>query len=665
MTHTSPAPPPGWNELLARLPVATGLLSADGKWLEVSESLAELLQTPAAALRGADFGRFCLSTEQLEWEADWRALRTGSVAQLQVERRFVRADGSLGKGEFFLTRATPDGSDDLILIQLTDLGPRRQTHNALLLTSRSMELAADSANIGFWEYDIQTDREEWDDRMLRIYGILREDFAATGSGWEIYLHPDDVALAVAHARECWDSGADRILQEFRIIRPNGEIRHLRSSAAITRNAAGVPIRMTGINQDITPQKRVEEKLRRSEASLRHILDHLPFPVVTSTLGPMSQFALLNRQFTETFGYASGDIQTLADWARLAYRDPAYRAEVNAWWNGAVERAIRGEGVLETREFQVTAKDGSLRQVIVSATVVDDTVVSALQDITQRKAAELALAQAFQVEQNLRREAEQARLTAERATRAKSLFLANISHEIRTPLSALVALSSAMWLESEKHLLSTEFSVFLNRIRSGGDYLNLILTNLLDISAIESGHVALRPETFYLADWAADVGNILEPIARSRAMRLVWELPEDEEIRFHTDVMRLTQILLNLAHNAVKFGGTDGGPVTIAVATVGSDLRLTVSDQGPGVSPDRIDGLFREFEQSETHGVSYDRGVGLGLAVVKQNTDLLGGSIQVDHLEPHGLCFAVTLPALPLPSAPTLKPPQPSHASPDC
>ena len=650
-------PPTVWNDLLARLPVATGILSATNQWLAVSDSLGALLQTPAAALYQTDFAMWCCPVDAADWIADCQSLRTGKCGQIRAERCFRRADGSQGWAEFYLTRTAPDGRDGLLLVQLVDLGAHQQAKDSLLQARRTMELAADSADIGFWQYDIQSDHQDWDDRMLRIYGISREEFTATGSGWEVYLHPDDLMRTVTYAKAVWADGSSRLQQEFRIVRPNGEIRHLRSTAAITRDATGIPLQMTGVNQDITAEKRVEERLRRSESSLRHVLNHLPFPVTTNTLGSVPQVFLLNRQFTETFGYTTADLPSVADWLRLAYPDPAYRTAVAAWWDAAVQRAVRRGGVLATREFNVTAKDGTVREVIFSATLVDDTLVVAMRDITQSNAAERALTEAFQVEKTLREEADQARLAAERATRAKSLFLANISHEIRTPLSALVALSSAMWLESEKHHLTPEFSVFLNRIRSGGDYLNLILTNLLDLSAIESGHVALRPEIFYLADWAADVGNILEPIAQSRAMRLVWHLPEDEEIRFCTDVMRLTQILLNLAHNAVKFGGSEGAPVTISIATSGADLRLTVADEGPGVTPERIDGLFREFEQSETRGVTYERGVGLGLAVVKQNTDILGGIIQVDHLQPHGLRFVVTLPALPAPAARTHHPPQ--------
>jgi signal transduction histidine kinase len=266
------------------------------------------------------------------------------------------------------------------------------------------------------------------------------------------------------------------------------------------------------------------------------------------------------------------------------------------------------------------------------------------DISARVDAERRLQEALVVEQRLRREADLLREYAEKATKEKSLFLANMSHEVRTPLSALVSLSQAMWLESEKHELPAEFEQHLNRVRSGGKYLNLVLTNLLDVSAAESGRVPVLAKRFYVADWAGDVRNILEPIAESHGARLHWVLPEDDNETFETDPMRLTQILLNLAHNAIKFGGDGTAEVHIRIEVREGALELEVRDNGPGIQAPRLEELFQAYEQGKTEAASYERGVGLGLAVVKLNLGLLGGTIQGHNVEPHGMAFEVRVPA---------------------
>jgi len=258
------------------------------------------------------------------------------------------------------------------------------------------------------------------------------------------------------------------------------------------------------------------------------------------------------------------------------------------------------------------------------------------DITARVEAERRLAEALEVERQLRAE-------AVKAYETKSLFLANVSHEIRTPLSALVALSQAMWLRCEAIDTDPELTQFLKRVRSGGQYLNLLLRNVLDASAAESGRVPVRPTSFYLADWADEVRNILEPIAAYHRGRIAWTLPDDDEARLCTDEMRLTQILLNLAENALKFSLDAGEAVSITLAKNSDRLRLIVEDRGPGIPADRLDAVFAEFEQAGATSLPMATGVGLGLAVVKLNTSLLGGVLAVEKRAGGGLRFAVEIP----------------------
>jgi len=250
-----------------------------------------------------------------------------------------------------------------------------------------------------------------------------------------------------------------------------------------------------------------------------------------------------------------------------------------------------------------------------------------------------LAEALEVERQLRAE-------AVKAYETKSLFLANVSHEIRTPLSALVALSQAMWLRCEAIDTDPEITQFLKRVRSGGQYLNLLLRNVLDASAAESGRVPVRPTSFYLADWADEVRNILEAIAAYHRGHLEWTLPDDDEVRLRIDEMRVTQILLNLVENALKFSRGASEAVRITLGKNNDRLRLIVEDRGPGIPADRLDSVFAEFEQAGAASLPMATGVGLGLAVVKLNTSLLGGALAVEKRARGGMRFTVEIPDAP-------------------
>lgn len=245
------------------------------------------------------------------------------------------------------------------------------------------------------------------------------------------------------------------------------------------------------------------------------------------------------------------------------------------------------------------------------------------------------------------ETEASRSRAEQERDAKSLFLANVSHEIRTPLSALVSLSQAMWLRCEANAPDGEFTLFLNRVRSGGQYLGLLLRNVLNVSAAESGRVPVRTDEFYLADWIDEVRNILDPLADYHRGRIDWIRPAEDDSRIRTDEMRLTQIVLNLAENALKFGSDSGEPVTIRSEITGRGLRLSVEDHGPGISCDRLDAVLTEFEQAGGQSQPMATGVGLGLAVVRLNTSLLGGTFAVEPIPAAGMRFTVEIPQSPL------------------
>ena len=155
---------------------------------------------------------------------------------------------------------------------LLDVSERRQAQMELERANERMRLAARADGIGFWEYDMVADRPHWDDEMLRIYGISREEFTATGEAWEAFLHPDDQEEARS-LRQSWEVSDGVLEQRFRIIRPDGEVRHIRSSALLTRDAAGRPLRMTGVNFDFTDKRRAEEAAMAAHLREQRMVSH--------------------------------------------------------------------------------------------------------------------------------------------------------------------------------------------------------------------------------------------------------------------------------------------------------------------------------------------------------------------------------------------------------
>lgn len=232
---------------------------------------------------------------------------------------------------------------------------------------------------------------------------------------------------------------------------------------------------------------------------------------------------------------------------------------------------------------------------------------------------------------------EAKEQAERANHYKEMFLANISHEIRTPLSALISLSQAMHSQSQLCRLPPDFSRMLEQILSGGKHLNLMLTNLLDASSANAGRNTPRFEPFKLDQWSRLCRNILEPIAITKGLALEWRDDVLADRILVSDQMRLSQILINLVHNAVKF--TDKGSVEVRFFIVNSSFSFEIRDEGPGL-PAPIEVLYEAFEQSLPVESDPTHGVGLGLYVVQSNARLLNGAITVTAGPAGGTIFRV-------------------------
>ncbi|HPJ57792.1 MAG TPA: PAS domain-containing sensor histidine kinase, partial [Kiritimatiellia bacterium] len=239
------------------------------------------------------------------------------------------------------------------------------------------------------------------------------------------------------------------------------------------------------------------------------------------------------------------------------------------------------------------------------------------------------------------ELERAKEAAEEANRAKGLFLANMSHEIRTPLSALVGLAQVMVRRAENQNLPADFRRLLERIRSGGSYLGVMLTNLLDLSAGETGRMRVRCETVDLAAWSHSLQDLLEPLAEAKGVELRWR---DETLagpEVQTDPVRLAQVVINLVHNAIKYTPAGRG-VDVRFERGPGRLALAVEDEGPGLPPGRAVS-FEAYGEDTAQVAGPEHGAGLGLYVARINTEALGGRISADNRPDGGARFRAEWP----------------------
>jgi signal transduction histidine kinase len=267
----------------------------------------------------------------------------------------------------------------------------------------------------------------------------------------------------------------------------------------------------------------------------------------------------------------------------------------------------------------------------------------------------------------------------RASQLKSEFLATVSHEIRTPMNGIVGMADLL---TATHL-TPEQAEYSHVIRGSADALLRIINDILDLSKIEAGRIELQCEQFCLQTVVDDVVHLLATTAFHKQLRLNCSFAEELPACFTGDAMRLRQVLLNLAGNALKF--TEQGEVAITLsraagaAASGPDtgdsaspfwVRFEISDTGIGIPSGQIDLLFKPFTQLDGSNTRKHGGTGLGLAISKRLVELMGGEIGVASQVGQGSMFWFTVPLIPsaqpqpasLPVSPTVSSTAPSTAS---
>jgi two-component system sensor histidine kinase RpfC len=231
--------------------------------------------------------------------------------------------------------------------------------------------------------------------------------------------------------------------------------------------------------------------------------------------------------------------------------------------------------------------------------------------------------------------------AERANAAKSRFLANMSHELRSPLNGIIGMTEL--LSSTR--LGPEQRECTDVIQTSAQTLLLLVEDVLDISAIEAGKLRRQDADFNLRELLGRLRTMLQPLAAAKGLQLRWRIADELPVLLHCDSAHLTQILLNLLHNAVKF--TEAGEVCLDVGVAEARgegwLRFSVRDTGIGVPAEAKERIFRAFEQVDAGPTRRYGGTGLGTTIAKTLAQLLGGNIGLEDNPGGGSHFWVEVP----------------------
>lgn len=355
--------------------------------------------------------------------------------------------------------------------------------------------------------------------------------------------------------------------------------------------------------------------------------------------------LFNVGAERMLGYRSEDVvnhfspANISDSFEITARAAALTLELGTpiapGFEALVFKASRG--IEDNYELTHVRKDGSRFPAIVSVTALREPsgdligYLLIVTDNTARKHAE-------QERERLSVELENARAQAEKANRAKSEFLSSMSHELRTPLNAVLGFAQLM--ESEKPPPSERQQGSLKQILKAGWYLLQLINEILDLSMIESGQVAMSREAMALTDVLRDCQGMIAPQAQKRDIKLTFS-SLDTPFYVHADLTRVKQVVINLLSNSIKYN-REGGSVVVECKIQDNDrVRLSVRDTGYGLTTGQLAQLFQPFNRlGQETGI--EEGSGIGLVVTKQLVELMGGTIGVESEVGVGTLFWIEL-----------------------
>ncbi len=393
------------------------------------------------------------------------------------------------------------------------------------------------------------------------------------------------------------------------------------NAGVFTDAAGNPLGILAAARDATEQKQLEEQLRASQLYTRSLIEsNIDALMTTDPLGIITD---INQQMETLTGHTR---EELIGTAFKQYFTDSERAEDGI-------RSVLREGRVTNYELTARSKDGMETVVSYNATTFNDQsgnlqgVFAAARDVTERKRFEQTL--------------QEKNIELESANLAKDRFLASMSHELRTPLNAIIGFTGTLLMKLPGPLTGDQEQQ-LSTVQTSAKHLLSLINDLLDLAKIESGKVEIKYEPIVCQSVVEEVAAALKPLAENKGLDFKVKTPKGF-VRVESDRRILSQILINLTNNAIKF--TDKGKVQIELGTRQSNghtlATIDVIDTGIGIRPEDKEKLFQAFQQVDVDHRA--EGTGLGLYLSQKLAVLIKGRIELESEYGKGSVFRLLIP----------------------
>jgi PAS domain S-box-containing protein len=609
--------------VLDHLPAGVVVADAEGRVLLANPQVAAIMRHAApAAVVGAEASQWvALDAEGNRIEprdyATARALRGETTSGAQI--RYVRGDETETWLEVNAAPVVQDGVVTGAVTMFHDIGEKKRMAAALDESRHRLHLAERAARCGYFDYDLVTGRSMWSAEMEALYGMAPGSSRGGEEEWSSRVHPDDLAGARRDIARAMENG--EFISEWRVMLPEGAVRWVQAQGTVYFES-GKPVRIAGVNMDVTARREAETRLRAAEGRLAIALEaarlgrwHLDLATWRLESSPTCR---------ANFGRTPEERFTFDDLFEAIV--PEDRAMVKE----ALRAAIDGNQDYSA-EYRVTWPDGEMRWIGARGRARYDAAGRPLEmdgvtiDLTERKLLEEALR-------------EKTRSLQESGQR-KDHFLAILGHELRNPIAPMRNAVEILRVRGSDPAVLERVSGILGRQLAN---LTRLVDELLDVARIASGKVRLELNEAPLGELVDEAVEQVEPLMEARGHALAVR-HAGAALMVRADRARVVQVLANVLNNAAKY--TDpGGRIAVTVEQAGAMAVVSVQDNGIGMQREAQARVFELFSQVDG---SVDRslgGLGLGLNVARRLVEMHGGRISVHSDGPgQGSCFRVEIP----------------------
>ncbi len=465
---------------------------------------------------------------------------------------------------------------------------------------------------------------EVNDALCEILGRTKAELLA--ATWQQLTHPDDLAKDAALVQELLESHSEGYRLEKRYLRPDGAVVHGDLSVACVRRDSGAVEYFISQIVDVSEHWALAERYRLLAENVNDVVvlgdnDGVivwVLPSVTAVLGwsPEEMAGVSFGEFVHPddvgsvaavqLGVSQGELGQFE--VRLRCKSGAYR-----WLNVRVRPVLDEHGVVVGR-------------------------VAGWWDAEEVHRASDALVASEAQAHDLADRYEAARNEALQANLAKTVFLSRMSHELRTPLNAVLGFAQLLAMDD----LTEDQRDAVRQIRTGGKHLLRLLTEIMDISRIDSGRISLSMESVSVADAVDEALDLARAVAEQTEVTIGWAKAPDRTGYVWADRQRVIQILLNLVSNAVKYNRPGGSVVVWCEAREDAMLALHVRDTGYGLSPEQLSRVFEPFDRLGAEQTAVE-GTGIGLTLSQGLAHVMSGRLEVVSTPGEGSVFSLILP----------------------